>query len=126
MKNITQSYASLWDRLVAFAFDYLVIALYLIELSIVGFIVNISFPRITATLFANPFAAQLTGFTILTLPVTLYFALLESSSGHATWGKRQRHLKVAHINGERDSHDSAHSLVPYSNLSRRNFHTPVI
>ena len=38
---------------------------------------------------------------MLTLPVALYFALLESSSWQATWGKRRRGLKVMGTNGER-------------------------
>lgn len=101
MTSTTQSYAGLWARVVAFAFDYLAIALYLILLATIGLVVNSAFPDITPTLFGNPVSGQITGFLTATLPVTLYFALLESSPWQATWGKRRQRLKVIRSNGER-------------------------
>ena len=88
-------------RALAFAFDYLAIALYLTVLFIVSMAANSAFPGITQTLFGSPVPAQITGFLALTLPVTLYFALLESSPWQGTWGKRRQWLKVTRTNGER-------------------------
>ena len=95
------TYAGLWTRTLAFAFDYGLIFLYLVTLTVVGLIVNLVFPDIRSTLFADPLSAELTGIIVLTLPVTLYFALFESSAWQATWGKRHRGLKVTRSNGER-------------------------
>ncbi|PWN06023.1 RDD family protein [Rhodohalobacter mucosus] len=52
-------------------------------------------------LFGNAFIAQLSGFALITLPVTLYFALSESSLHRATWGKRWQGISVVHQYGER-------------------------
>ena len=101
MTNTTQSYAGLWVRVLAFALDYLAIALYLVVITILGLTVNASFPNIPRVLFDNPVSGQITGFFAITLPVTLYFALLESSAWQATWGKQRQHLKVICTNGER-------------------------
>lgn len=100
INNPTQS-AGLLTRTVAFAFDYIFIFLYLVLLISIGLIVNLVFPDLTSVLFANPLSAQLTGFVILTLPVTLYFALFEASDWQATWGKRHRGLKVTGLDGKR-------------------------
>jgi uncharacterized RDD family membrane protein YckC len=74
------SYAGLWLRVLAFALDYLIITAYLILLVTVSVVVNNAFPAVPATLFANPVSSQITGYLLVTLPVTLYFALFESSS----------------------------------------------
>ena len=50
--------------------------------------------------FGNPVTGQLAGFCLVTLPVALYFALQESSSRHATWGKRRRRLIVVNMLGD--------------------------
>lgn len=81
--------ASLKDRLLAFAYDYLIILGYLFVLVGVGvFLQPVAQPLFTG----SPFKAQLTGFCFITLPVTLYFALGESRGG--TWGKRRQRLTV--------------------------------
>jgi uncharacterized RDD family membrane protein YckC len=81
--------------------DYLVIALYLVLLTAFGLALNSVFPGGLPALFGNPLTGQLTGFLVVTLPVTLYFALFESSAWQATWGKRQQHLQVIGPQGER-------------------------
>lgn len=90
----SQPHAGLWVRIAAFALDYLVIAVYLILLTTLTSAVNWIFPDILRTLFGNPLSGQITGFLVVTLPVTMYFALLESSSWQATWGKRRKNLRV--------------------------------
>ena len=54
-------------------------------------------------LFSNPISAEMSGFALITLPISLYFALSEASSSRATWGKRKRHLRVTDLAGGRIS-----------------------
>jgi len=103
MRTTTQVYAGFWIRALAFVFDYLIIAIYLVLLTVLGFTVNSAFPNIARILFGNPFTGQATGFLLITLPVTLYFALSESSPSQATWGKKRLHLKVVNLEGTRIS-----------------------
>ena len=77
-------------RTIAFVFDYLIIAAYLIFTVVIGGAVNILFPEV----FANPFSGQIASFFIVTLPISLYFILCESSTWQATWGKRKKGLQV--------------------------------
>lgn len=44
---------------------------------------------------------QLLGFVLVTLPVGLYFALLEAAPSQATWGKARMRLRVVGLQGER-------------------------
>ena len=97
----TQPPAGLWVRIAAFAFDYLVIAVYLILLTTLALVVNWLSPDVLGTLFGNPLSGQITGFLVVSLPVTMYFTLLESSSWQATWGKRRKNLRVVSKNNGR-------------------------
>lgn len=97
-----KSYAGFWQRIGAFALDYMIILLYLITITLLGWLVN-SLSGLNQWLFAERVRAQLTGFLLLTLPISLYFALAESSAWQATWGKRKVGLKVTDYNGERIS-----------------------
>lgn len=101
MTNPTQSFASLWVRCLAFGLDYIVIALYLVTITVLSLALNAAFPLVPRLLFSNPVAGQVTGFLTITFPVTLYFALLESSPWQATWGKQRQRLKVIRTTGER-------------------------
>jgi uncharacterized RDD family membrane protein YckC len=98
---MTQSYAGLWVRVWAFAFDYVVIALYLVVITVLSLTLGAVFPDIPRILFGNPLSGQVSSFFAITLPVTLYFALLESSAWQATWGKRRKRLKVIRADGGR-------------------------
>ena len=93
--------AGLGVRVTAFVFDYFLIAGYLIFVVAVGSIVNALFPIIAYELFGNPLSGQITGFLIITLPVSLYFLLFESSTWQATWGKRRLGLRVTRTDGTR-------------------------
>jgi len=95
------SYAGLWARILAFALDYLIIAGFLILVAAVGALINRAFPELVRTLFGNRVSSQAAGFVLVTLPVMLYFALLESSAWQASWGKRQRGLRVMDADGAR-------------------------
>src|SRR5258708_35442100 len=89
--------AGLWPRVLAFAVDYIVIAAYLVVLGAAGVATQALAPAVAAAVFGNPFAGELTGFALITLPVTLYFALAESSAQQATWGKPKLHLRVQRL-----------------------------
>ena len=56
---------------------------------------------------SNPWTAQAIGFLSMTLPVTLYFSIMEGSKGGATLGKRIVGLRVFTICGERISFSRA-------------------
>lgn len=101
MTNSTRSYAGLWVRITAFAFDYILIAGYLILVVALGSLVNAFSPSIARQVFANPLSGQLASFCLVTLPVSLYFALLEASAWQATWGKRRKRLRVIRTDGTR-------------------------
>jgi len=93
-------YAGFWRRAGAFAFDYVIILFYLAVITLLSLLINSLF-SVNQWLFADRVRAQLTGFLLITLPVTLYFALSESSARQATWGKQRLNLKVADRNGNR-------------------------
>ncbi len=95
------AYAGLRPRLLAFALDYLPIAASLVGLTLVSIRLSRLFPAAAGRLFAGPLAGQTAGFLTVTLPVSLYFALGESSPARATWGKRRLGLIVVSAGGER-------------------------
>lgn len=101
------SYAGLWARLTAFALDYILIAGYLICVVALSSVINTLLPTILPRAFANPLSGQITGFFLVTLPVTLYFALLEASAWQATWGKRRKGLRIIRRDGSRPSYTRA-------------------
>jgi len=96
----SQNYAGFWQRVKAFALDYTIILCYLAVLTLFFLLIN-SLSRITEWLFSDRIRAQLTGFFLITLPVSLYFALSESSNQRATWGKKRMGLVVTNSNGGR-------------------------
>ena len=80
-----------WRRLTAFAVDYFVIALYIGLLYLMTTSVGVTWVQ-------TPWQAHLLGFTTLTLPVTLYFAVSEAQG--ATLGKRALGLRVTNHRGD--------------------------
>lgn len=97
-----KSYAGFWKRAGAFALDYIVILGYLLGLFLLALLANILFSA-NQWLFADRFRAQFVAFLLVTLPVTLYFAVFESSPRQGTWGKQRLKLKVAERVGKRVS-----------------------
>jgi uncharacterized RDD family membrane protein YckC len=91
-----------WRRILAFALDYLLTSAYLLVLAALSVLI-LSTPLAAGfrALWANALGAEVSGFFLLTLPVVLYFALFESSSRQATWGKRVLGLRVVDQSGER-------------------------
>lgn len=83
------------SRIAAFGWDYLLIFGYLIVLVVIGLLLMTGPNRAewTALMF-DPVRADIVAFVLTVLPITLYFAFGEASSG-ATWGKRRVGLVVA-------------------------------
>lgn len=96
---VTGAHAGLRSRVIAFAYDYVLIAGYLACTVALGLLVHASLPAAANTLFGDPVSAHLTGSFVLTLPVALYFILAESSARQATWGKRKQGLRVTSVDG---------------------------
>jgi uncharacterized RDD family membrane protein YckC len=92
--------AALPRRAGAFALDYLLIAAWLVVVVGLGVVARAAVPRLTATIFSDPIAAEAVGFLLLTLPVGLYFALSEAGPSGATWGKRRMGIGVVAAAGE--------------------------
>jgi uncharacterized RDD family membrane protein YckC len=97
-----KSYSGLWQRVGAFILDYGIILVYLGAVTLFLLFMNSLF-GVNQWLFTNRIRAQLTGFFLITLPVTLYFAFSESSIRQATWGKQRLGLKIADHSGNRIS-----------------------
>lgn len=91
--------ASLWRRAGAFGLDYVLIAAYVGLVIGAGLALRAGAPLVSARLFADPLRGQLIGFAVLTVPVTLYFALSEATAAKAPWGKRLTALKVVTLAG---------------------------
>jgi len=95
---MVKSYVGFWQRVKAFMWDYLVIAGYIVIITIMLWLIHAS-----EWLFTNRIQAQLSAFLLLTFPVILYFSILESSAQQATWGKHKAGLRVIDQNGGRIS-----------------------
>lgn len=87
-------YASLRLRIFAFLYDYGITAVYLALTAVAGSAV-LARPGMADRLFGSPWKGQLIGFLVVTLPVGLYFTVMESSAGGATWGKSRQGIFVA-------------------------------
>jgi uncharacterized RDD family membrane protein YckC len=92
--------ASPFRRIAAWLLDYVLIAAYLVLLAAVS--VGLRVSPVQAgfdSAMSQPLTAELIGFSLLTLPVVLYFALSEGSPLRATLGKRALRLAVVDLNG---------------------------
>jgi len=93
-----KKYAGFWIRAGALALDYIIVLGYLLGLTLLSLLINRLF-SINNWLFADRIRAQLVTFLLVTLPITLYFAISESSIRQGTWGKQRLKLKVADRSG---------------------------
>jgi uncharacterized RDD family membrane protein YckC len=101
MSVLSSQPAGFWQRVKALAFDYLIMVGYLLLVVLLGIGMNVAFPTAAQSIFGNRIWGQVIGFALVTLPVTLYYTLLESSRQQATWGKRRIGLRVVRTDGER-------------------------
>lgn len=93
------TYASYKIRIFAFLIDYLVIVIY--GIFVVGTISIVFRSYINPLFSSSPVTAELTGFLMMTLPVSLYFILFESSKWQGTFGKRKMGIRVVNSVGQR-------------------------
>jgi len=84
-------------RIIAFALDWFVIAAWGALLFGIVMLVSNGDPRG----FSGPWMSQAVGFVSMTLPVTLYFSVMESSRFSASIGKRLTGLRVRTTHGDR-------------------------
>ncbi|MTI94768.1 MAG: RDD family protein [Firmicutes bacterium] len=96
--------AGLKPRMLAFAIDLLLFALYLAAF----FAVNMAglsdvLERIYPTIFSSPLAFDALAFSTVILPLILYFSLMESSKHQGTVGKRPLKIRVVDSKGQRIS-----------------------
>ena len=80
------------NRLKAFVIDYLVILGYIVLLAATTLLLSSALSLNLQSL--SLLSAQLLGFSTLTLPVILYFTLMEKSRQQGTIGKKKYHLQV--------------------------------
>lgn len=93
------SYAPFKKRIYAFLLDYLVIAGY--GIFVVGTISFVFRPYIEPLFSSSPVTAELTGFFMITLPISLYFILCECSKWQGTLGKKKMGICVVDGFGQR-------------------------
>ena len=78
-----KTYASFRKRTGAFDLDYIIILAYLIGIALLSLLMNTLF-HANQGLFADRIRTQFIAFLVVTLPVTLYFAISESSLQQST------------------------------------------
>ncbi|MCK0471051.1 RDD family protein [Halalkalibacter sp. APA_J-10(15)] len=84
-------------RLKAFMIDYLFILIYMATLFIIS---TFLFPNIQELYTHSLFSAQLTGFFMLTVPVSVYFIIFDSNIVGQSIGKKKLGIKVVNHYGE--------------------------
>ncbi|MFC4601730.1 RDD family protein [Cohnella hongkongensis] len=90
--------ASVPLRLKAFAIDYIFICAYLALLFVFSVFV---FPSVQQWFVGSPAIAQLSGFALVTMPVSLYFIVCESRRDGQTPGKKIAGIRVVDLNAGR-------------------------
>ncbi|MGH2401404.1 MAG: RDD family protein [Candidatus Limnocylindria bacterium] len=93
--------SGLLRRTGAAGLDYLVIVAWVGVVTVIGAVARTLAPGVMDGLFASPIGGELAGFMSLTMPVALYFIVLEASPSGGTWGKRRLGLRVTTVDGER-------------------------
>ncbi|CAG9623193.1 RDD family protein [Sutcliffiella rhizosphaerae] len=86
--------ATFLQRFKAFMIDYLVIALYLVLIFILSMFL---FPPLQQLFTGSLIVAQISGFFLATLPVSLYFIISDSVIGKQSLGKRKIGIQVVDI-----------------------------
>lgn len=89
--------ASFLLRLKAFLLDYLLILIYLAMLFIIALFLV---PSIRLLFQNSLIQAQIIGFILITLPVSLYFIITDSCIGKQSFGKKRAKIRVLNQKGE--------------------------
>ncbi|RLL48276.1 RDD family protein [Oceanobacillus piezotolerans] len=93
-------YASFINRFKAFMIDYLLILAYLMIVLIINIFL---FPSLQDLFKQSPILAELSGFLMVTLPISLYFIISDSNRIGQSFGKKTTGIKVIEKNGESPS-----------------------
>ena len=98
--------------------DYLLIAGWLVLVVGAGALLRLAAPSVAAALFSNALIGEASGFLVLTLPVSAYFAVTEAASPGASWGKKRLGLRVTKVAGQdlhlgRSSFRTALKFLPW-------------
>ena len=113
----------IWKRFLAFLIDYFILVIY------GTLLFGLSTFLLESDLHFGPLKGQLIGLITMTIPVFLYFYLLESGKSHATVGKRLLKLRVVGENANyfkrnllkfipwEIAHTGVHWVVYYSDNS---------
>nr|WP_258048450.1 RDD family protein [Planococcus sp. CP5-4_YE] len=89
--------AGVWVRLKAFMLDYIGIVLYLLMVAVLTVFIA---PEIQNLFQSSLGIAQLTGFLLVTLPISLYFAVFDARHFSGTFGKKKMKLQVVGLEGK--------------------------
>ncbi|PYZ96408.1 hypothetical protein CR205_11835 [Alteribacter lacisalsi] len=89
--------ASLIIRFKAFMIDYSIIIIYLLLLLVTSVFL---YPQIQYVFTGSPATAQLAGFLLVTMPVSVYFIVGDSAMGGQTFGKRAVEIRTVTEAGE--------------------------
>src|SRR5699024_3067076 len=93
------SYAAFRVRIYAFLLDYLVIVVY--GVFVVGTISFVFQPYLKTLFASSTLWAELTGFLMMTVPVSLYLMICGCSKWQGTLGKRKMGIRVVDDLGRR-------------------------
>lgn len=93
------TYAGIQRRLVAFAYDYILIAIYIGILTATTLALA-ALGRPLNRLFADAVSSDLSAFVLVILPVIVYFSWQEGSTRQSSWGKRRVGLRVTDARGQ--------------------------
>lgn len=96
LPNPRKFLAITWRRVFAFSIDWILIAAW----GGLLFGLVMFFTDGNPQKSSNPWIGQLLGFSVMTLPVVLYFSILECSSLLASVGKRVMRLQVLDVKGQ--------------------------
>ena len=124
-------YAGFGKRLKAFAYDYLLILVYIVVLAGVNYGIILAGGALdkVSPFFASPVVKDAIAFLTLILPVILYFTLQEGSIRQGTWGKIKAGIRVVNVNGGRLTRMQAFvrslvKMVPWQIAHTCLFHIP--
>ena len=81
-------------RLAAFFLDYMILAIYIVVLTVTFMFTGLGQTSVVMQAFSHPISAQLLAMVLLTIPVIVYFTAFERSAWQGTPGKRLLGLAV--------------------------------
>jgi uncharacterized RDD family membrane protein YckC len=89
--------ATFLQRLLAFLLDYMWIVTYLALLVVMSTLV---YPPIQQIFTYSLWLSQLFGFLLVTLPVSLYYIIMDSKIGRQSFGKKKIGIRVVNRSGQ--------------------------